>query len=500
MRFFLGVDLGTSSLKIILGNEKGRILGSTSSSFSISSPREGYSEENPQEWVAAFEIALMELIHRFPEIKDAPLTMGFSGQMHSLVLIDKAGNVLRPAILWNDGRTTEEVKELQQLVGEHLLKVEKNIPLEGFTLPKILWVQKHQPELWEKTWKFLLPKDYLVYYLTGKALTEPSDAAGTIMLDIEKQSWDTELLKGLSIPLDKCPEICPSTEIIGEMTSDLKKNFGLTGTVSLVLGGADNACGAFGNISNPKIQGLISVGTSGVVLVYETENNTDNLGKYHYSTSVLNDINYKMGVTLAAGYSLDWIKRLLGSEDSFVTFTKYAEESPIGSLGVTYLPYLFGERSPYFDPSLSGGLFGLKAHHQQSDIIRAVMEGIAFSLRNVYESMEIEKNKIEKFRITGGVVKNPFWLQMFADIFEAEIEVLSFDEGPAYGAMLCAVAGIQEDDLLIKWQQANKVKAIYKPTKQASLYEQAYEKFVGLSISQIENTFPSIKRKEIISK
>ncbi|MGX7204764.1 FGGY-family carbohydrate kinase [Enterococcus pingfangensis] len=200
------------------------------------------------------------------------------------------------------------------------------------------------------------------------------------------------------------------------------------------------------------------------------------------------------------GYPLDWIKKILGSEDSFITFTKYAEESPIGSLGVTYLPYLFGERSPYFDASLSGGIFGLKAHHQQSDIIRAVMEGIAFSLRNVYENMGIEKNKIEKFRVTGGVVKNPFWLQIFADIFKAEIEILSFDEGPAYGAMLCAVAGIQEEDLFIRWQQANRVKAIYKPTEQASFYEKAYKTFVELSLSQVENTFPSTKRKEIINK
>lgn len=481
MRFFLGVDLGTSSLKIILGNEVGKLLGSTSSSFSIFSPQEGYSEEKPVEWVAAFENALKDLIYNFPEIKDAELVIGFSGQMHTLVLIDKVGEVLRPAILWNDSRTTEEVEILQNRIGQHLLEVEKNIPLEGFTLPKILWVQKHQPELWAKTWKFLLPKDYLIYYLTGKTLTEPSDATGTIMLDIEKQCWDVELLKELSIPLDKCPEICPSTKIFGEMKPELKAYFGLTGTVEMVMGGADNACGAFGNISNPETQGLISVGTSGVVLAYETENNTDNLGKYHYFTSVLNDTNYKMGVTLAAGYSLDWIKRLLGSEDSFVTFTKYAEESPIGSLGVTYLPYLFGERSPYFDASLSGVLFGLKAHHQQSDIIRAVMEGIAFSLRNVYENMGIEKNKIEKFRITGGVVKNPFWLQMFADIFNTEIEVLSFDEGPAYGALLCAVMGTEDSSLLKSWRRANKVKSVYKPTEQSKFYNGAYKRFLQVS-------------------
>lgn len=490
MRLFLGVDLGTSSLKIILGNEEGKILGSASRPFSISSPQADYSEENPEEWLNAFNGALKELIHRFPEIKKAHLTLGFSGQMHTLVLIDQNGKVLRPAILWNDGRTSIEVKELQASVGAHLLEVEKNIPLEGFTLPKILWVQKHQPELWEKTWKFLLPKDYLIYCLSEKALTDPSDAAGTILLDMEKQCWDTELLKKVSISVDKCPEIHPSTEILGEMTADLKAQFGLTGIVELVPGGADNACGAFGNISDPETQGLISVGTSGVVLAYETENNLENLGKYHYFTSVLNDTNYKMGVTLAAGYSLDWIKELIGAEDSFETFTKLAEESPIGSLGVTYLPYLFGERSPYFEAALSGGIIGLKAHHRQRDIIRAVMEGIAFSLRNVNEQMALEKNKIEKFRAAGGVVNNSFWLQMFADIFNTEIEVLSFDEGPAYGALLCGVAGTKDAHLLEIWQQANKVKAVYKPTEQASFYQEAYERFLKLSLVQMKMSFP----------
>ncbi|MGM0168588.1 xylulokinase [Enterococcus sp. AZ135] len=482
MSYFLGVDLGTSSLKIILGDEKGNLLGNSSSSFAILSEKIGYSEENPSDWLTAFNKALFDLIRKFPQIKKSALTVGFSGQMHTLVLIDSNGEVLRPAILWNDSRTTEEVKMLEQRLGDHLLNYEKNIPLEGFTLPKIVWIQKNEPDLWRQTSKFMLPKDYLVYSLTGEVFTEPSDGTGTILMDIDQRNWDESLLKHLDIPLDKCPTIKSSTEIIGEMDSKIKKRFGLEGKVELVLGGADNACGAFANISEPHSQGLISVGTSGVVLVYETEKGLSDIGKYHYFASVLEDINYKMGVTLSAGYSLDWLKKILAPNESFATFCDAAEQSSVGSRGITFLPYLFGERSPYFDPNLSGAFVGLRAHHKREDIIRAVMEGIAFSLKNVYENMRNDREQaLKTFRITGGVTKNPFWLQLFADIFQVEIEVLSSDEGPAYGALLCAVAGKKDPNLLTYWKQANKIKNSYQPTERAENYHEPYRRFLSLS-------------------
>lgn len=488
MNFFLGVDLGTSSLKIILGDEKGRLLGSSSSSFSITSTQIGYSEQNPKDWLSAFELALTEIIQQFPEIKKSPLTIGLSGQMHTLVLLDSYGEVLRPAILWNDGRTTEEVKELKQLVGDHLLEIEKNIPLEGFTLPKIRWIQKNEPDLWEQTWKFMLPKDYLVYSLTGNAYTELSDGAGTIMVDIQNHCWDEALLNKLSIPLDKCPEIKASTTIIGEMKDELKEEYGLTGTVSFVLGGADNACGAFATISDRQTQGLISVGTSGVVLAYTDAEEPKNLGKYHYFNSVIENVHYKMGVTLSAGYSLDWFKKILSPTESFENFTKTAEESMIGSHGISFLPYLFGERSPYFDTNMTGSLIGLRAHHKKEDIVRAIMEGIAFSLKNVYENMGYgQTSRIKTFRMTGGVTKNPFWSQMFADIFQAKIEILAFDEGPAYGALLCAVSGMQDEEIIESWIDTNYVKYTYIPTKEGKKYEIPYQRFIQFSRQQLTN-------------
>ena len=478
MSYYLGVDLGTSSLKIILGRD-GKLLGSSNSSFTINSQKVGYSEENPNDWIRAFHEALADLIDEFPIIKTEDLVFSFSGQMHSLVLLDKNGNVLRPAILWNDNRTVEEVAFLKEHFNEHLLQVEKNIPLEGFTLPKILWIQKHEPSIWSQTWKFLLPKDYLIYYLSGKVMTEPSDAAGTILYDVEKQVWDELLLEKLGIDKDRCPDVFPSKEIVGEMKSEIKKKFNLSGKIKLVLGGADNACGSFGVIRNPDTEGLISVGTSGVVLIYEGEQSADNLGKYHYFNSVINK-NYKMGVTLSAGYSLDWLKKIMAPNQNFNEFTRLAEKSFAGSQGLTFLPYLFGERSPYFDPNLSGCLIGIKAHHDRADIIRAVMEGIAFSLKNVFENLGVaETNSIDCFRVTGGVVKNPFWLQMFADIFNKKIEVLNFNEGPAYGALLCAATANNE---MHKWKDANKVKKTYYPIKENMvMYKEAFDRFKLLS-------------------
>ncbi len=478
MDYYLGVDLGTSSLKILAATSKGAIIGQTSRAFSIISTQANYSEENPQDWLMAFDRAFTELLEKFPDIKGNLASIAFSGQMHSLVLLDETGEPLRNAILWNDTRTSSEVKSLMSEQLEHLLAVEKNIALDGFTLPKILWIKKHEPQLWAKTWKFMLPKDYLIYYLTGKTYTEWSDASGTIMYDVQRHEWDQKLLDQLGIEREKCPTILKSTDSAGDFKAGIKKKFGITTSVTVIMGGADNACGALGNITDQTSQGLISVGTSGVVLAY-TEPEVQTTGRYHYFNSTATEYDYKMGVTLAAGYSLDWFKQTFAPNESFAELTKTAQESPIGSHNVIFLPYLFGERSPYFNAELSGGLIGLKAYHRRSDIVRAVLEGIAFSLRNVYEIMDLKDERIEKFRITGGVVKNELWLQMFADIFNKEIEVLELDEGPAFGALLCGIIGITGKKSVEIWAQYNQVKKSFLPNKAAHLaYQSAFDRFV----------------------
>ncbi|WP_159722367.1 xylulokinase [Enterococcus sp. CSURQ0835] len=482
MEYYLGVDLGTSSVKIIAANSEGAIVGSTSGSFSIISEQANYSEEDPRDWLSAFETAFQELLRRFPVLKTNLKSISFAGQMHSLVLLNQTGTPLRNAILWNDTRTTQEVKQLMENYRNHLLKVEKNRALEGFTLPKILWIKAHEPQIWQQTWKFMLPKDYLVYYLTGNVFTDRSDASGTILYDLEQHEWDMELLKELAIEPEKCPAVLRSTDSAGELTAEIKARFGIQSPVEVIMGGADNACGALGNITDRKTQGLISIGTSGVVLTYAAKKTQPN-GTYHYFNSALTDLDYKMGVTLAAGYSLEWFKKVFAPTESFAELTQLAVSSPIGSNGILFFPYLFGERSPYFNAELTGGFSGFKAYHNRADLVRAVLEGIAFSLRNVYDHLGAEETRsLERFRITGGVVKNEFWLQLFADVFNKEIEVLALDEGPAFGALICGITGVTGEDPAKIWQRYNRVKKVYVPSlDNHQNYQLNFERFVEQS-------------------
>lgn len=475
MSYFLGIDLGTSSLKILIGDENGNILGSYSHSYEVISSNEYYSEQDPSSWINGFNIAFSSLLSQFPYLKKEHLIISFSGQMHSLVLIDNQGIPLRPAILWNDGRTFEEVAYLRKNHAEHLLNIEKNIALEGFTLPKLLWVRENEPDIWSRVYKFMMPKDYLIFYLTKTIATEPSDASGTIMYDVINNRWDQELLEDLNIDKAICPTVLGSFDSIGEMTDEIKALFDLTNTVDIVMGGADNACGALGVISDPDTQGMISVGTSGVVLSYDLDTDTSGLGTYHYFNSLNNDIHYKMGVTLSAGYSLEWFKRIVSEESNFEEFTKLAEKSPLGSRKVQYHPYLFGERSPFFNPMLSASFVYLKSFHTKEDLIRSVMEGIAFSLKNVADSMGKKK---EIYRYTGGAAKNPFWIQMFADIFDSKMEVLKLDEGPAYGALLASVYHKDNQQYIDNWLAINSVETAYFPIPEnVKKYKEIFSKF-----------------------
>lgn len=475
MSYFLGVDLGTSSLKILIGNELGEIIGSSSHSFKVNTNSENYSEQDPYIWINAFNLSLSDILDQFPNLKEENLIISFSGQMHSLVLIDSNGIPLRPAILWNDGRTLEEVSHLKKFYSEHLLSIEKNIALEGFTLPKLLWVKDKEPDIWSKVYKFMMPKDYLIYYLTGNVFTEPSDASGTIAYDILKNKWDTSLLNQLGIEPNICPNILDSFGLAGNMKQEIKELFGLENSVEIIMGGADNACGALGAIDNKLDQGTISVGTSGVILYYDLQNNLENLGKYHYFNSLISEERYKMGVTLSAGYSLEWFKNIICEDSLFEDFTKLAEKSPIGSRGIQFHPYLFGERSPFFNPLLSASFMFLKSFHKKEDLIRAVMEGITFSLKNVYDSMGESK---KEFRILGGVAKNPFWIQIFADVFDVKMEVLRLDEGPAYGALLCGVYYFNNQSVTEKWLKSNPVEEEYFPIEEnVELYKTYYDRF-----------------------
>jgi xylulokinase len=442
MKYVIGIDLGTSAVKILLVNQNGEVCQEVSKSYPLIIEKSGYSEQDPEEWVAKTSEGLAELISSY---QGDPLDIegiSFSGQMHGLVLLDQNNQVLRNAILWNDTRTTPHCQQIYDVVGkERLLEITKNPALEGFTLPKILWVKEHEPANFEQANVFLLPKDYLRYRITGNIQMEYSDAAGTLMLNVAKMEWSQEILDLFGISSEFCPPLVESHACVGTISSDFAKRTGLSEATKVFAGGADNACGAIGAGILEEGKTLCSIGTSGVILSYEERSDLDFEGKVHYFNHGEENAYYTMGVTLAAGYSLSWFKDTFAKEEAFEQFLQGIETVPAGSSGLLFTPYLVGERTPHADSNIRASFVGIDASHERKHFARAVLEGITFSL---HESIEIFSNngkKIDSIVSIGGGAKNETWLQMQADIFNAKIEKLTSEQGPGMGAAMLAAYG-----------------------------------------------------------
>jgi xylulokinase len=442
MKYVIGVDLGTSAVKILLVNQKGEVCKEVSKSYPLIIEKSGYSEQNPEEWVEKTTVGLKELIQQFDgDINDIE-GISFSGQMHGLVLLDENKQVLRNAILWNDTRTTKQCHEIYNVVGrERLLEVTKNPALEGFTLPKILWVKENEPEIFQRASVFVLPKDYLRYRLTGNIHMEYSDAAGTLLLNVAEREWSGEVLDTFGLSADLCPDLVESHAFVGTITAEFAQATGLSEAVKVFAGGADNACGAIGSgiLSGGKT--LASIGTSGVVLSYEQRNDLDFEGKVHYFNHGEENTYYTMGVTLAAGYSLSWFKDTFAKEEAFDQFLAGVDEVPAGSNGLLFTPYIVGERTPHADSNIRGSFIGIDAAHERKHFARAVLEGITFSLNESIEIFRSSGKTIDSIVSIGGGAKNDTWLQMQADIFNAKIEKLTSEQGPGMGAAMLAAYG-----------------------------------------------------------
>ncbi|WP_421378283.1 xylulokinase [Bacillus salacetis] len=442
MKYVIGVDLGTSAVKILLVNQNGEVSNEVSKSYPLIIEKSGYSEQNPEEWVEKTKAGLAELIQQFDgDINDIE-GISFSGQMHGLVLVDQNNEVLRNAILWNDTRTTPQCQEIYDTVGkERLLEITKNPALEGFTLPKILWVKEHEPELFERASVFMLPKDYLRYRLTGNIHMEYSDAAGTLLLNVGERNWSSEILESFGLTPDFCPPLVESHDLVGTLTPESAEETGLAETVKIFAGGADNACGAIGSGILSEGKTLCSIGTSGVVLSYEERSDLDFEGKVHYFNHGEENAFYTMGVTLAAGYSLSWYKDTFAKEESFDQFLEGIEEVAPGSNGLLFTPYIVGERTPHADSMIRGTFIGIDAAHERKHFSRAVLEGITFSLNESLEIFRSSGKTIDTIISIGGGAKNETWLQMQADIFNAKIEKLTSEQGPGMGAAMLAAYG-----------------------------------------------------------
>ena len=442
MKYVIGVDLGTSAVKILLVNQNGEVCKEVSKSYPLIIEKSGYSEQSPEEWVQKSSAGLAELISQFDGDVNDIEGISFSGQMHGLVLLDENNQVLRNAILWNDTRTTKQCQEIYNVVGrERLLEVTKNPALEGFTLPKILWVKENEPEIFQRASLFVLPKDYLRYRLTGNIHMEYSDAAGTLLLNVAEREWSGEVLDSFGLSADLCPTLVESHAYVGTLTAEFAKATGLSEATKVFAGGADNACGAIGSGILTEGKTLASIGTSGVVLSYEERNDLDFEGKVHYFNHGEENTYYTMGVTLAAGYSLSWFKDTFAKEEVFDQFLEGVDEVPAGSNGLLFTPYIVGERTPYADSNIRGSFIGVDAAHERKHFARAVLEGITFSLNESIEIFRSSGKNIDSIISIGGGAKNDTWLQMQADIFNAKIEKLTSEQGPGMGAAMLAAYG-----------------------------------------------------------
>lgn len=441
MKYVIGIDLGTSAVKVLLVNEEGGVCGTVSKEYPLFQEKPGYSEQQPEHWFDQTILALKELVATSGVRAKDIQGISFSGQMHGLVLLDKNHRVIRNAILWNDTRTTTQCREIEKRFGHQLSEIAKNPALEGLTLPKLLWVKEHEPEHFEKASMFLLPKDYLRFRLTGRLHSEYSDAAGTLLLDITGKKWSQEVCEAFGIDPDICPPLVESSDFVGTLIPEVARETGLDVTTKIFAGGADNACGAIGAGILSQTETLCSIGTSGVILSYEQDKQKNFGGKVHFFNHAKEEAWYGMGVTLAAGYSLNWFKRTFAPKGNFDELLAGLDQVPVGAGGLLFTPYLIGERTPHADADIRGSFTGIDASHTRENFVRAVVEGITFSLNESIEILRACGQSLKRVVSIGGGAQNETWLQIQADVFNTEIVQLETEQGPGMGAAMLAAYG-----------------------------------------------------------
>ncbi|MCM0582474.1 xylulokinase [Weissella diestrammenae] len=438
----LGVDLGTSAVKVSAVDRSGQIVAQESFDYPLSQPKPGYSEQNPEDWVNGTTVAIVKLILNDGLKAEDIKGISYSGQMHGLVLLDENKQVLRPAILWNDTRTTPQTKEIAETLGDEFIQVTRNKALEGFTLPKILWVKENEPEIFAQASTFVTPKDYVRYRMTGKLAMEISDAAGTVAMDVAAGTWSKEIQEAFDLPASFFPEIIQGIDYAGNISQSYALFSGLTTETKVFGGAADNAAGAIGSAILKPNMVWSSIGTSGVVLKYEDNADVDYQGKIHFFNHAIPNKFYSMGVTLSAGHSLNWFKSTFAPEEDFTPFVATASKSSVGANGLLFTPYIVGERTPYADGDIRGAWIGIDSMHKRHDFVRSVLEGIIFSFKDIFEIYENAGAKFDTVIASGGGAKSPLWLQIQADIFNKKVVVLENEQGPGMGAAILAAVGL----------------------------------------------------------
>jgi xylulokinase len=444
MRTFIGIDTSTTATKALLMDETGKVLGVASSEYSFETPQPLWSEQSPSLWWDATINSIREVISASGVLPESVKGIGLAGQMHGLVLMNDRGEVLRPAILWNDQRTGAQCDTIRQRLGkEKLIQITGNDALTGFTAPKILWVQENEPEVWSQTRHILLPKDYVRYKMTDTYAMDKADGAGTILFDLKLRTWSSEMLSALEIPAAYMPVTVEGPEISGTLSAQAAALLGLPAGIPVVGGGGDQAASAVG--TGAVVEGIVSLslGTSGVVFATMNTPAIEPEGRLHAFCHSVPGKWHFMGVMLSAAGSLRWHRDTFTPGLSYDKLLEPCTAIEPGCDGLFFLPYLTGERTPYPDPLARGAFVGLTVRHTFPHLTRSVIEGVSFGLRDSFELLKAAGlHGITQVRVTGGGVKSMLWRQILADILQVELATVNTSEGAAYGASLLAATGV----------------------------------------------------------
>ena len=472
---YIGVDLGMSAVKLLMMDSEGKIQKIVSKEYPLYFPHPGWSEQKPEDWFEKSMEGIKELTAECDKSQVAGISFG--GQMHGLVALDKDDNVIRPAILWNDGRTGEETDYLNQVIGKDKLSLyTANIAFAGFTAPKILWMKKHEPENFAKISKIMLPKDYLAYKLSGSFCSDVSDASGTLLLDVKNRCWSKEMIEICGIKEEQLPKLYESYEVVGTLKPEIAQELGLSADVKVIAGAGDNAAAAVGTGTVGDGMCNISLGTSGTIFISSKNFGVDEHNALHSFAHA--DGNYHlMGCMLSAASCNKW-----WNEEILKTTDFAAEQAGIQKLGenqVFYLPYLMGERSPHNDPDARATFIGMTMDTTREDMTQAVLEGVSFGLR---DSLEVARSlglKIERTKICGGGAKSPLWKKMIANIMNMKVDVIESEEGPALGGAMLAAVGCGEypDVETIAAKMVKVVDTVEPDPELVAKYEERYQKF-----------------------
>lgn len=453
MKALIGIDIGTSGTKTVLFDLEGRPIASKTVEYPMAQPQNGWAEQHPEDWWQAVTEGTRSVLATSGIPSHEIGGIGLSGQMHGLVMLDREGCVLRPSIIWCDQRTGEECQQMNQRVGERrMIEITANPPMTGFTASKILWVKKHQPELYSRCAHILLPKDYIRYKLTGEFASEVSDASGMQLMDIAGRCWSDELLSKLEIDKELLPRLYESPDITGQVHRQAADATGLSAGTPVVGGAGDNPAAAIGTGVVAEGSAFTTIGSSAVVYAISNQPRIDLQGRVHSLCASVPGKWTVMSCTQGAGLSLKWLRDTCCAPeveeasrqglDPYLVMDRLAEEVPIGSEKLLFLPYLMGERSPHPDPDCRGVFFGLSAIHSRANLIRSVLEGVAFSQRecvDVFQEMGVAVNDMT---VTGGGGRSAVWRQMLADLYHCPVHTLAADEGAALGAALLAGVGV----------------------------------------------------------